>query len=141
MIRRRGLSLVELILALSLLGVFSLLACRLLIGNLHVATDTVTADGNSLRFYGAIHALRADVFQSTSLEMPGPNLLRIHGPGNRIIDWQNDGDELSRSTASEKKDWIIGQPVNVNLDGSVVLVSANPNDQMAMASIHPGGGR
>jgi prepilin-type N-terminal cleavage/methylation domain-containing protein len=135
---RRGFSLVEILLAISLLGVFMLIAFRLVVANTHIAAETLLADGNSAKFDGAIHALQADVFESSSIEMPGPNVLRIHGPGQRIVEWRDDQNSLSRSIGQDMRSWNIGRPINIKLDGAIVLVTANPGDQIAMASIHPG---
>jgi type II secretory pathway component PulJ len=138
---RRGFALVDMLLAISLMGVFSLLAYRLVNGNIHIAAQTALADSNALRFYGAVRVLREDVFQSTALEMPEANLLRIHGPGNTLIDWREDHDGLIRSRGRDKNDWKMDQPVNLKLDGSIVLIWANPNDQIALASNHFGASR
>jgi prepilin-type N-terminal cleavage/methylation domain-containing protein len=139
--RRRGFSLIETLLAISLLGVFMLIAFRLVVANTHIAAATMVADGNSAKFEGAINTLRADVTGSCSIEMPFSTVLNIHGPGQQTVEWRSDQNFLSRSNGKDTRSWNIGRPINLKLDGAIVLITANPGDHIAMASIHPGGTR
>lgn len=141
MIRRRGFSLIEILLTLSLLGVFSLLAFRLLGANMKVTEATLMADSNTARFDRAVAALRADVFDSASLEMPSPRLLRIHGSDKQIVDWEIDGNTIRRTRAAARRAWDVGQALDLKLDAAVVLLSINGNDQLAMAARPKGGMR
>ena len=138
---RRGITLIDMLLAIALLGVFMLLAFRLVRASVHTTEQTLRADDNAARFDRAIGTLRADVADSASIEMPQPALLRIHGPDSQTIEWRSDRHSLSRSTPSENRTWDVGQPVNLKMDGAVVLVSASASDQIAMASVHSGGPR
>lgn len=141
MIRRRGFTLVEVLLALSLLGVFSLVAYRLLGANMKVTEATLMADSNSARFDRAVAALRTDVFDSASLEMPSPGLLRVHGSDKQIVEWKIDHNTICRTQASARRTWDVGQPLDLKLDGAVVLLSVNGDDQLAMAARPKGGTR
>ena len=141
MIRRRGFTLVEVLLALSLLGVFSLVAYRLLGANMKVTEATLMADSNSARFDRAVAALRTDVFDSASLEMPSPGLLRVHGSDKQLVEWKIDHNTICRTQASARRAWDVGQPLDLKLDGAVVLLSVNGDDQLAMAARPKGGTR
>jgi prepilin-type N-terminal cleavage/methylation domain-containing protein len=140
MSHRRGYSLLETLFAISLLGVFLLIASRVIVANFDTTRATLLADGNTSRFDRAVIALRADVVNSSSVEMPEPTLLRIHGPGNQTIEWRTDHNSLSRIASTDKRGWDVGQSLNLRLDGPVVLLS-DGSDQVAMTSIHAGGGR
>jgi prepilin-type N-terminal cleavage/methylation domain-containing protein len=137
----RGFTLVETLLAVSLLAVFSLLAFRLLGANMHITRTTFTSNWNTARFDRAVRMLRADVTGSVSVEMPTPGLLRIHEAGNCTIEWKCTANSLSRSTGTEARTWDLGQHLHLKLDGAVVLLSVNPLDEIAMASLPKGASR
>jgi prepilin-type N-terminal cleavage/methylation domain-containing protein len=128
--KRRGFSLIEVLLALSLLGVFLLIASRVIVANIHAQTANLTAEGNTARFDRAVIALRADVANSKSVEMPEPAVLRIHLADNQTIEWRADHHSLIRS-ASDNRTWDVGQSLNFKLDGAVVLLS-DGTDEIAM---------
>jgi prepilin-type N-terminal cleavage/methylation domain-containing protein len=135
--RRRGLTLVELLIALSLLGVFALLVFRLLGANFRLSSATQTASGNSARFDDATGQLRADVSDSSSMEMTTANVLQIQRPGKPVVEWQCNRNVLSRKMTNEHRQWDVGSAVKLKLDGAVVLLGANSAEPIAMASIHP----
>ena len=131
---QRGFTLTEMLLAIALLGVFLILAARLITTNFDITTATLTADSNSARFDQATSMLRGDMSESVAVEMPQPQLLRIHSAGNHVVEWQTGPNTLMRTEAKVNRTWHVGHSLNLQLDGAVVLLSANPVDQIAMAS-------
>jgi prepilin-type N-terminal cleavage/methylation domain-containing protein len=128
-----GFTLVETLLAVSLLGVFSLLAFRLIGSNMHITEATLAADSNTARFDRAVSMLRADVAGSTSIDMPEPGTLRIKGSDGQPIEWKITGNTLSRTLGTHLRVSDVGQPLNLKLDGAVVLLSTSDLNQIAMA--------
>jgi prepilin-type N-terminal cleavage/methylation domain-containing protein len=129
--KRRGFSLIEVLLALSLLGVFLLIASRVIVANFHTQAANLAAEGNTARFDRAVIMLREDVANSKSVEMPEAAVLRIHLPDNQTVEWRADHHSLSRS-ASDNRTWDIVQSLKFKLDGAVVLLS-DGTDEIAMA--------
>jgi len=141
MIHRRGFTLVEILLAVSLLGVFTLLASRLLGANMRITQGTLTADSNTARFDRAIRMLRTDVAASDSIESSAPGVVRIRNSANQTVEWKTAGNSVSRSIGTETREWEVGQPLHLKLDGAVVLLSVSPADEIAMASFPKGAPR
>jgi prepilin-type N-terminal cleavage/methylation domain-containing protein len=138
MTHRRGFTLIEILLSVSLLGVFSLLAFRLIGANMDIARATRTANWNTARFDSAVRMLREDVSDSGSIETPRPELLRIRSPGNPPIEWEITGNSLSRSIGPDHRRWDVGQPLHLKVDGAVVLLSVSASDEIAMAPLPRG---
>jgi type II secretory pathway component PulJ len=136
--RRQAFSLVDTLLAVSLLGTFSLLAFRLVDANFHLVQATLAADSNTARFDRALQQLRTDVEASSALQMPQSGLLRIRLAGNQTVDWQSESSTLTRRGNGEVRSWTVGQPIELKLDGAVALLAISPIDKIAMAA-HSGG--
>jgi type II secretory pathway pseudopilin PulG len=133
--RRGGYLLLEMLVTLSLFGVFGLLAAQLFRTSFQAATQTPRATESAMRFDAAIKTLRADVFVAVSVEMTQPRTLLIHESGGNAIQWQADGKgELSRKAADQERSWNVGQPIGFRQDGAIVIVrpSADANDELAM---------
>lgn len=129
--KRRGFSLTEMLLAISLLGVFMLIASRVIVANVRAQGSNLAAEANTARFDRAVIMLREDVAHSKSVEMPEPATLRIHLANNQTVDWYTDHQSLARK-ASDNRAWDIGQTLKFKLDGAVVLLS-DGTDEIALA--------
>jgi type II secretory pathway pseudopilin PulG len=136
--RLRGFSLVDTLFAVSLLGVFTLLAARLLFANSGIVRATLDSDSNTARFDRAVAQLRADVQSSASIEMPQPGDLQIHEPGEKIVEWHAAARTLTRRSGDQLRSWDIGQPLALKLDGAVALLSITPTDEIALAATPKG---
>jgi prepilin-type N-terminal cleavage/methylation domain-containing protein len=137
----RGFTLIEILLAVCLLGVFSLIAFRLIGANMHVTEATLAADANTARFDHAVRMLREDVAGSVSIEMPGQGSLQITASDGRSIEWKITGNSLSRTSGAELRIADLGQPLKLKLDGDVVVLSLSDVDQIAMAPSPRGAAR
>jgi prepilin-type N-terminal cleavage/methylation domain-containing protein len=134
--RSGGFSLIELLIALSLMAVVALLSFRLLGANFHLTAAARTANDNAASFDDAVRQLRAEVSASSSLEMPEPNVLRIATTGNPSTEWRSDRGILSRKIPGADRRWNVGHPISLKLDGAVLLLSADSAEPTAMASMH-----
>jgi prepilin-type N-terminal cleavage/methylation domain-containing protein len=132
---RCGFTLVEVLIVLSLMGVFTTLAYRLLVANLRLTASVMDANNNSARLDDAVRLLRADVADSTSVEMPAAGVLRVHVAGE-VVEWRSDHDVLTRKTAPRERRWNVGTAVNLKMDGAVVLLVSGTAQPVAMASMH-----
>lgn len=136
--RRQGYTLVDMLLAVMLLGTFLLLSARLLYANSHLIEATFTAESDTARFDRAIMQLREDVHHSTALEMPQPSLLRIHLADKSIVEWTAQAGTLARGSNGSSRFWNIDHTLQLNLDGAIVLLSVSPTDQIALAAMPAG---
>jgi prepilin-type N-terminal cleavage/methylation domain-containing protein len=134
--KQRGFSLVEILLAVALFGVFIVIAMHLLRANIDVARATISADVNSARFDSAIAALRADLADSSSCGLPQPGLLQIHLTDHQTVEWRTESDGLSRKQGAHVQNWIIDQELKLKVDGAIVLLGSpdDPANQLAFAS-------
>jgi prepilin-type N-terminal cleavage/methylation domain-containing protein len=131
---RRGFTLVEILLAISLLGAFMLIASRVLEENFHVDSDLAMAQNTSARFDHAVRAMRDDVLHSVSIELSGAHMIRLKSSEQQTIEWTADHDSLSRKATGQTSTWHVGQPMSITLDQAVVLLCITPSNQIAMAS-------
>jgi prepilin-type N-terminal cleavage/methylation domain-containing protein len=132
--RRRGYSLVEMLVTLVLFAAFSVLAYRLVYANFQFLQGTIEADSNTARFDRAVVQLRADVQSSSKLEMKDAGHLRIQFVGDRVVQWKANSGVLSRVEKGQTRTWTVGHPIVLKLDGAVALLSISPTDEIAMAA-------
>jgi type II secretory pathway component PulJ len=131
--KRPGYTLIDMLLAIALLGGFMLMAFRLVRATVHITAATLNADDNTARFDNAIHMLRDDVAASTHIEMPATHQLQIRRTSGPPVQWKIEQNSLSRTTNTEHRTWDVGQPIDLKMDGSILLILPSPLDQIAIA--------
>ncbi len=138
--QHRGFSLVEILLAITLFGVFGVIAMRLLRTNFQVAQSTIDAENTSARFDTAVAVLQADLAGASSCELTPTGAIRIHRPGNQTLIWQANWQSLIRMERARSDSWNLGKRLQLKLDGSILLLSSSddPANPIAFA---PGGTR
>ena len=134
--RQRGFTLVEVLITLSLMGVFGVVAYQVIGANFTFTVATQAANDNAARFDIALRMLREDVFNSSTVEMPRADVLRVHGPGKQLAEWHCEHGVLSRKLGTENRGWDVGHPVNLKLDGVVVLLTTDSAEPIAIAPLH-----
>jgi prepilin-type N-terminal cleavage/methylation domain-containing protein len=129
----RGFSLVEVLITVSLLGVFMLLAYRLLGATFEFQVATREANNHTARLDDAIRRLRDDVITSKSIVSPNDSAVNIVGP--QSIEWRFNQGRLTRKFADHVNSWELNQPVHFKLDGSVLLVAVDSDQPIAMGRL------
>lgn len=133
---RRGFSLLELLFALSLLGTFALIATRLFTSSFKVMWQTSQASEIPMRFDAAISTLRSDVESAASIDAPDAHSLVVHDTAGKTIRWQCDGQhEMSRQDRIAQRTWDIGQTIEFQREGAIVLVHPQESADIAMARV------
>jgi prepilin-type N-terminal cleavage/methylation domain-containing protein len=139
MTRRRGFTLVEILLALMLFSIFGVIAMRLFAANFQVQRSTLIAENNSAEFDRAVGILRADVAGSASCESPAPDLLRVYLSKTDFVDWRSHSDGLSRTHHSNTQIWTFRRQLTVKMDAPLVLLASpdDPANPLAFAPTKP----
>ncbi len=133
--RHRAFTLVEILIALSLIAAFSVVAYRLLGANFQLQTATAQANNQSAALAGAVASLRADLSVTRSFETPAPGVVRLRTQDPSSIDWTTTDRQLFRSHAGSAAAWDVGRTLSFQVDGVVILLAetGNPGHPMAFA--------
>lgn len=98
----RGMLLLDMLIGLSLLAAFSLVAARLLSTTLRVSSDATRISGNLSRFDNAVAWLRADVWGAREVQIGGPQAFTVRPASGPDVMWQVDAEgTLSRMSLSD----------------------------------------
>ena len=101
--RRRGIILVELLLALGLMAAFVVVATRLFRLSLNTANAAAVQQEDSLRLEQATRALRQDVWHATKIELP--DATHLHLTGDKLDVTWNGAPNLTRSEDDVHQQW------------------------------------
>jgi hypothetical protein len=116
--RRRGIFLVEMLIILGLLAAFGALAERVVRLSLHTLDKAGREQDELIRIERAMHALRADVWEATKVEVADGSHLRIGGD----VEWTcGKSGELTRTEKGDEQRWMIPGITFANEDGWVVV--------------------
>lgn len=133
---RRGFSLLELLFALSLLGTFALISTRLFTASFKVMWQTSQASEIPMRFDAAISTLRSDVAAAASIDVPDTHSLILHDAAGKTIQWHCDNQhDISRHDAVAQRSWDVGQTIEFQRDGAIVLIHPQDSSDIAMARV------
>ena len=104
--RRRGIFLINILMAIGLLAAFVIVAERVFRLSLLTTAHVATAEDRAARLDRALPVLRADVWTATKVDPKDTHLL-ITDPDGHTIDWQTDpttGD-LLRTAGTDQRRW------------------------------------
>lgn len=85
--RRRGYLFFEMILLLALIGIFALVAGKLLFTTMNAMAQTQRREETARRFDVATNLMRADVWSAQLIEADGPSAT-LHEPDGQTIVWR-----------------------------------------------------
>ena len=96
---KHAFTIIELILTLTMLSVFSLLSAKLFTSTIVVARNSRQAQSMLLRHDSIVHRLRHDMWNAESLSVNDPHTATIRQPGKQQITWRRSDatDVLSRT--------------------------------------------
>jgi hypothetical protein len=118
----RGYLIIEMLFWLGLLGVFGLTAGRLFQSTFRVIHEASEETESVTRFDSAIKVLRDDLRSSTSCDEPDMHTLIAHSAQGDVRWKQDEQRDLVRSTGGAEQRWAIGQALEFQRDGALVLL-------------------
>ena len=131
--RRAGFTLFEVMLALTMLSTFGLVAMKLVSTSLRVSHDAGNASNLTLRFDGALDQIRRDVWGATKIETPDALTLRVEtGAAEGVsITWSvaDDGSLVRAVGAADdsRQEWSgVARGITFEADGPVLLLVEPP---------------
>ena len=89
----RGMMLIELLGALAILGLFSLVATEVWYATMHITVESHDAPRVDRKRDAMIERLRADVWSSLELSVKNDHTLVLDGGGDRSITWTVTGED------------------------------------------------
>jgi prepilin-type N-terminal cleavage/methylation domain-containing protein len=123
----RGYTLIELLLTLSLLGVFSLIATHLFGSSFQVMSQSAQVTEFPMRFDAAVNSLRSDIAEAISIDLPNPRSLIAKNSAGETIQWEIDGNHhLLRQDNSTSRSWDVGEAIEFRREGDLLLI--HPSD-------------
>ncbi|MHC4996555.1 MAG: PulJ/GspJ family protein [Planctomycetota bacterium] len=93
----RGFSLLEVLIAIGLLGVTGLMISRLAVTSLDLIAESKRDAETQRAYHRAVDRLRADVWDADSFSVPNPDTLLINLPDDRSALWLMKDHELERA--------------------------------------------
>jgi hypothetical protein len=104
--RRSGFLMVQMLIVLALLAAFGILAERVVRLSLHTLNKAEVEQDELIRRERAMHALRADVWSASRVEVTDKSHVRISGEAESI-EWSTlaNGD-VRRTEKSEEQKWV-----------------------------------
>ena len=90
--RRSGITLMETMIALGLLGTFVLVSTALINASLRVPREGSNAQSDRSRFDAALARLRGDVWSADGVAVAGDGALVVHLTDGRAVIWRVGGD-------------------------------------------------
>ena len=126
----RGFMLIELLIVLGMLAVVGLVAGQLFRVTLQAEGESAAQQLDEAQFDQALGQLRADVWRASSIEVCGPNALRLNLSNGQEIDWES-GDTLARKSLSlavdePQQQWKdLGASLSFSPHGAAILVEVS----------------
>jgi type II secretory pathway pseudopilin PulG len=129
--RRHGLTLIDMLIAIGLISIFSVLAVKLVATSMRVSNEATRTQDLSSRFDSAVSQLRRDVWGAAKLESPDGKSIQISRDGEPAISWKilDDG-TISRVAPDVQQQWAkVGAGMTVKIEGSLVILAESESDR------------
>ena len=122
--RRRGVTLFDMIVAIGLISIFSVVAVKLIVTSMRVSNASVRSEDLGSSFDSAVGQLRRDVWSATGLQSPDAKNLHISRDGEPAVSWTiADDGTMTRAASETKRGWPkVGAGMTVKIDGPVVML-------------------
>ena len=114
--KRRGFTLVEIVFTLSLTTVAMTLASKLIVSVLHSEAQITTSERDASVSDRAIHRLRVDLENSSSVRLNAGTLAL---DGTR---WNSDGDALTRTAGTQREQFDLPAPPHLSSSSSGITL-------------------
>ena len=134
-----GFTLIEVLLTLSLLGAFTLIAYRIIGVNFEFAAATRIANNESASLDQALQILKADVSHSSHISITSDLTMKITSDAkdSLITEWHAKEQTLYRSMGKDSRSWVVGHKASLQLEGPILLLTLDSSQPIAMASLNP----
>jgi prepilin-type N-terminal cleavage/methylation domain-containing protein len=138
---RRAFTILEMMIALSLLAVFSVVAVRVTNLCMRLPQKSAASQSGVERFDVAFSVLRQDVWAAQSLRCPDEQTLEISAGGPAVVWHMGTDASLSRSVAQSGRPgasirrWQCDQRIQFSAAGPTVLVTAVQDSQATRAEL------
>ena len=105
---RRGIFLINMLMAIGLMGAFVIVAERVFRLSLMTTARTATSQDTAIRLERATDALRDDVWTATTLQAePAGRTLTLKDPAGRPVEWRTEAEtgDLVRRAENQERRW------------------------------------
>jgi prepilin-type N-terminal cleavage/methylation domain-containing protein len=123
----RGFMLVELMVVISLLAVFALVATKVLVLSINVPHEVGKKRDAIVRFDSVVTRLRDDVWTASAIQSPDPRTLEIHSNTGPAITWKIEENGIRRMTPDSPagQHWSLTEKLQFTAEGPAVTLTVN----------------
>ena len=132
---RRGFMLIEILVALALLGVFALLATALFRGSMRATSEAPMRQDQMTRVAGLLDRIRDDAWRAGAMTVSGERTLVLDGGSDAEIRWeQPEHGVVTRSAAGEEPMRWQAVPGGLRFErrGSLTLARLDDGDEIVL---------
>jgi prepilin-type N-terminal cleavage/methylation domain-containing protein len=125
----RGFMLIEIMVAISLLAVFALIATKLLVLGIKVPHEVGEQRDAIVRFDSVVTRLRDDVWQARSIKSPDEKTLEIQTDSSGAVTWRIEAGAVLRTGADAKQTqrWELKEKLGFSGDGAGMVLNVAEN--------------
>ena len=130
----RAFTMVEMLLALILIGVFALSATKLFSATMKLSRNTAAAQNTAASFNSALAALRADVWRARKIETLDRGIV-ILTLADMQVQWSIDEQIMRSKESGDQRVWEPPTGTSLHADATKVILRVPPTTQAAGGEI------